>query len=306
MQWDKVTTCLFWWPNRNGCELLTDSWHSSSRWSRAEALSLRTQIAGRSFVLTAAQTSSSSMVSDVIHRIDYEAARFSRLLGTLPMHVSLSTSRFRFVSFYLKSLPKTVKNYIASQQCRYVWVVSELCHDGKNNSVCSRILRLAFKKEMSLLERDCCTLLNALHLIGPGHLLLCWISTENSKLPPAAHKDSSSRYPAHPSTSSRFFQVAAGVGAGDNHFSPFEKISSCCSFPVLFDRWTPKPGKTSNGCEVTNDGESAALPRPIPNTSETPLRCSRVWEHKGALALFSHSSDLIQTTQVWQLSHSSL
>ena len=36
------------------------------------------------------------------------------------------------------------------------------------------------------------------------------------------------------------------------------------------------------------------------------LRFHSLWKHKGALALFSHSSDLSQTTQVWQLSHSSL
>ena len=42
---------------------------------------------GRSFVLAATQTSPSSLVSDTIRRIDYEAARFSRLLGTLPMQV---------------------------------------------------------------------------------------------------------------------------------------------------------------------------------------------------------------------------
>ena len=57
-----------------------------------------------------------------------------------------------------------------------------------------------------------------------------------------------------------------------SHFSLFAKTSSCCWFPWLFDRCTPKPGKTSNGCGVTND-ESTALPRPSPNTSGTPLLC---------------------------------
>ena len=85
----------------NGFELLRQLTLEFSLRSRSEALSLRTQIAGRSFVLAATQTSPSSLVSDIIRKIDYEAARFSRLLGTLPMQVVL-----------LKSLPETVKNYI--------------------------------------------------------------------------------------------------------------------------------------------------------------------------------------------------
>ena len=83
--------------------------------SRSEALSLRTQIAGRSFVLAAAQTSPSSVVSDTIRRIDYEAARFSRLLGTLPMQVDttgLKLADSDMLVVLLKSLPETVKNYV--------------------------------------------------------------------------------------------------------------------------------------------------------------------------------------------------
>ena len=71
----------------NGYALLRQLTLEFSIRSRSQALSLRTQIAERSFVLAAAQTSPSSLVSDVIGKIDYEAARFSRLLGTLPMHV---------------------------------------------------------------------------------------------------------------------------------------------------------------------------------------------------------------------------
>ena len=67
----------------NGFELLRQLTLEFSLRSRSEALSLRTQIAGRS-----SQTSPSSLVSDIIRKIDYEAARFSRLLGgTLPMQV---------------------------------------------------------------------------------------------------------------------------------------------------------------------------------------------------------------------------
>ena len=98
----------------NGYELLRQLTLEFSIRSRAEALSLRTQIAGRSFVLTAAQTSPSSLVSDVNRRIDYEAARFSRLLGALPMHVDMTGLRLAdsdLLVVLLKSLPETVKNY---------------------------------------------------------------------------------------------------------------------------------------------------------------------------------------------------
>ena len=99
----------------NGYELLRQLTLEFSIRSRAEALSLRTQIAGRSFVLSAAQTSPSSLVSDVIRKVDYEAARFSRLLGTLPMHVDTTGLRLAdsdLLVVLLRSLPESVKNYI--------------------------------------------------------------------------------------------------------------------------------------------------------------------------------------------------
>ena len=99
----------------NGFELLRQLTLEFSPRSRSEALSLRTQIAGRSFVLAATQTSPSSLVSDTIRRIDYEAARFSRLLGTLPMQVDttgLKLADSDMLVVLLKSLPETVKNYV--------------------------------------------------------------------------------------------------------------------------------------------------------------------------------------------------
>ena len=99
----------------NGFELLRQLTLEFSLRSRSEALSLRTQIAGRSFVLAATQTSPSSLVSDVIRKIDYEAARFSRLLGTLPMQVDttgLKLADSDMLVVLLKSLPETVKNYV--------------------------------------------------------------------------------------------------------------------------------------------------------------------------------------------------
>ena len=99
----------------NGFELLRQLTLEFSLRSRSEALSLRTQIAGRSFVLAATQTSPSSLVSDTIRRIDYEAARFSRLLGTLPMQVDttgLKLADSDMLVVLLKSLPEIVKNYV--------------------------------------------------------------------------------------------------------------------------------------------------------------------------------------------------
>ena len=73
------------------------------------------RITGRSFVLSAAQTSPSSLISDVIRKIDHEVARFSRFLGTFSMHVDttglkLADSDMLVVLF--RSLPEAVKNYI--------------------------------------------------------------------------------------------------------------------------------------------------------------------------------------------------
>ena len=99
----------------NGFELLRQLTLEFSLRSRSEALSLRTQIAGKSFVLAATQTSPSSLVSDTIRRIDYEAARFLRLLGTLPMQVDttgLKLADSDMLVVLLKSLPETVKNYV--------------------------------------------------------------------------------------------------------------------------------------------------------------------------------------------------
>ena len=99
----------------NGFELLRQLTLEFSLRSRSEALSLRTQIAARSFVLAATQTSPSSLVSDTIRKIDYESARFSRLLGTLPMQVDttgLKLADSDMLVVLLKSLPEVVKNYV--------------------------------------------------------------------------------------------------------------------------------------------------------------------------------------------------
>ena len=99
----------------NGFELLRQLTLEFSLRSRSEALSLRTQIAGKSFVLAATQTSPSSLVSDTTRKIEYESARFSRLLGTLPMQVDttgLKLADSDMLVVLLKSLPEAVKNYV--------------------------------------------------------------------------------------------------------------------------------------------------------------------------------------------------
>ena len=110
---DRVTVAVN--QQANGFELLRQLTLEFSLRSRSEALSLRTQIAGRSFVLAATQTSPSSLVSDTIRKIDYESARFSRLLGTLPMQVDttgLKLADSDMLVVLLKSLPEVVKNYV--------------------------------------------------------------------------------------------------------------------------------------------------------------------------------------------------
>ena len=70
----------------NGYELLRQLTTEFSLQSRAEALALRTTLVNRTFNLKS-ESSGTSQVADVIRRIDYEAARYARMLGTLPASV---------------------------------------------------------------------------------------------------------------------------------------------------------------------------------------------------------------------------
>ena len=135
---DRVTVAVN--QQANGFELLRQLTLEFSLRSRSEALSLRTQIAGKSFVLAATQTSPSSLVSDTIRRIDYEAARFSRLLGTLPMQVDatgLKLADSDMLVVLLKSLPETVKNYV-------------LHHSGADNYESYRNAAMRWEEEQRL------------------------------------------------------------------------------------------------------------------------------------------------------------
>ena len=98
----------------NGFELLRQMTLEFSVRSRTEALSLRAGIASKSFVLSAQETSPSSVVSDTIRKVDFETARFAKLLGTLPSHVDTTGLRITepdMLLILLRSLPETVRSY---------------------------------------------------------------------------------------------------------------------------------------------------------------------------------------------------
>ena len=97
----------------NGYELLRQMTAEYSLQSRSEALSLRTVLVNRTFNLKS--DVGNSQVSDVIRRIDYEAARYSRLLGTLPSSVDatgLGMPEADLLLLLLKNLPEQVRSFV--------------------------------------------------------------------------------------------------------------------------------------------------------------------------------------------------
>ena len=97
----------------NGYELLRQMTAEYSLQSRSEALSLRTVLVNRTFNLKSEV--GNSQVSDVIRRIDYEAARYSRLLGTLPSSVDatgLGMPEADLLLLLLKNLPEQVRSFV--------------------------------------------------------------------------------------------------------------------------------------------------------------------------------------------------
>ena len=99
----------------NGYELLRQLTQEYSLRTRNEALVFRTALASKSFVLTAQETSPSSLVSDTVRRIELEAARYQRLLSTLPSTVDavgLQVSEADLLMVLVRSLPETVRNYV--------------------------------------------------------------------------------------------------------------------------------------------------------------------------------------------------
>ena len=99
----------------NGFELMRQLTLEYSVKTRNEALSFRSSIANRSFVLSANETSPSSVVTDTIRRLDYEAVRFQKLLGTLPKNIDvtgLHLAEPHLLAILLRSLPEAVRNFV--------------------------------------------------------------------------------------------------------------------------------------------------------------------------------------------------
>ena len=99
----------------NGYELLRQLTGEYSLRNRGEALALRTVFLNKNFALSSAETSPSSIVSDLTRRLDLESARYSKLLGTLPSHVDivgLQLTDADLLLVLMKALPEVVKSYV--------------------------------------------------------------------------------------------------------------------------------------------------------------------------------------------------
>ena len=98
----------------NGFEFLRQLTCEYSLRTRSEALSLRTAFATKVFQLKSHETSPTSVVSDVVRKVDLEAARYGRLLGTLPTGVDaigLQLSDADLLMILMRSLPDSAKMY---------------------------------------------------------------------------------------------------------------------------------------------------------------------------------------------------
>ena len=106
----------------NGYELVRQLTQEFSLRSRAEALSLRTSLAAKSFTLAASETTVGTVVSDTIRKLDYECSRYGRLVSTLPSHVDstgLMLPEADMLMILLRSLPPTVRDYCLHHSCRW-------------------------------------------------------------------------------------------------------------------------------------------------------------------------------------------
>ncbi|CAE6968308.1 unnamed protein product [Symbiodinium sp. CCMP2592] len=98
-----------------GFELLRQLAQQFSLRSRAEALSMRSELLQRIFALKNSEASQATMVGDVIRKIDIEVARYWKLLGTLPSHLDrqgLSIGDGDMLVILLRSLPEEAKKYV--------------------------------------------------------------------------------------------------------------------------------------------------------------------------------------------------
>ena len=102
--------------------------------SRAEALSMRSELLHRIFALRNSEMNAATMVGDVIRKIDIEVSRYAKLLGTLP--TALDRQGLRLV-ILLRSLPEEAKKYV-------------LHHSGAETYQSCRSAALRFERQQRL------------------------------------------------------------------------------------------------------------------------------------------------------------
>ena len=99
----------------NGFELLRQLTLEFFIRARSEALSFRTDLASKSFSLSAQETSPATVVTDTIRKIDFEVAGYQKLIATLPSSIDvtgLSLAEPDLVAILLRSLPETVRTFL--------------------------------------------------------------------------------------------------------------------------------------------------------------------------------------------------
>ena len=75
--------------------VMDSSCYVSEHWSFpsdpvVKHLSFRTNLAGKSFSLSSGETSPATIVTDTIRKIDFEAARYQKLIATLPSSIDVT------------------------------------------------------------------------------------------------------------------------------------------------------------------------------------------------------------------------
>ena len=73
--------------NANGYGLVRQLTLEFSLKTRGEALGMRSNLASKSFVLSAAETSVGTLVTDTIRKLDFECSRYVKMLSTLPPNI---------------------------------------------------------------------------------------------------------------------------------------------------------------------------------------------------------------------------
>ena len=105
----------------NGYELLRQLTQEFSLRTRSEALVFRTALAAKSFVLSGQETTAATVVTDTVGKIELEAARYQRLLQTLPNTVDsigLQVTESDLLMVLVRSLPQAVRSYVLRHTLR--------------------------------------------------------------------------------------------------------------------------------------------------------------------------------------------